>query len=222
MNNSYLLISFILLGAIIVFAAIYFGVKHWKAERIYRIGKNGERKVRKALEKVAKKLDGKLINDIYLPLYDNTTQIDHILIGNFGMVVVETKNIAGEIYGEKDEKYWMQILKSERKKLYNPLEQNQAHIDCIRHWLQKEQVYKVEIDSLVVFASKNCRLYTAKKLPVITIKQVQKYFKKRKFKKDASVDVDQVYNAIMKHQVTDPKKIKEHIDFVKEVSAKKD
>lgn len=221
LNEHYSLYSLLLAIGILLFSILYFAIKRYRANRIYRIGKNGERQVQKTLEKITKKAGGKLINDLYLPLYDNTTQIDHILIGPFGMVVIESKNIAGEIYGNRDEKYWTHIIKHEKKKLYNPLEQNRAHIDCIRYWLQKEHVYNVPIESLVIFAGGRCDLHIPRHLPVITLAQAKNYFKQRQFQKNSGVDVDRVYHALMAHQVTDRKKIKAHNDFVQSVSKKK-
>ena len=56
----------------------------------------GERVVAGILRRYACRYHGKVINDLYLPLYDQTTQIDHILIAPFGMIVVETKNYKGK------------------------------------------------------------------------------------------------------------------------------
>ncbi len=39
------------------------------------------------------------IHNVTLPTADGTTQIDHIFVSRFGIVVVETKNMKGWIFG---------------------------------------------------------------------------------------------------------------------------
>lgn len=105
----------------------------------------------------------------------------------------------------------------ERHTMYNPLMQNQTHIDCIRHLLGKENIYNVNIESLVVFTNRKVALYIPKKLPVITIKRLPKYLRQERFAKDNNLDVDAVYHALMKYRITDKKQIAEHVKNVKKM-----
>lgn len=47
-----------------------------------------------------------LIKNITLPTDDGTTQIDHILVSEFGLFVIETKNMKGWIFGNANQKLW--------------------------------------------------------------------------------------------------------------------
>lgn len=217
----YIIIAAIILLIIIILWAYFF----FKNLKIKKIGKDGERRVAKALQKYALIRSYKVINDIYLPLYDKTTQIDHILIGFFGMIVVETKNLSGEIYGDPKKKEWLHIKGVDKKgaggkkhTLYNPLMQNQTHIDCIRHLLGKEKIYNMNIESLIVFPSKKVNLFVPNKLPIVTLKQLKKYIRHHRFDKDNNVDVEQIYNVIMKYKVTDRALISKHNKNVKEMA----
>ncbi len=40
-----------------------------------------------------------LFKNVSLPTEDGTTQIDHVLVSEFGVFVVETKNMKGWIFG---------------------------------------------------------------------------------------------------------------------------
>ena len=40
-----------------------------------------------------------LIKNVTLPTDDGTTQIDHIVVSEFGLFVIETKNMKGWIFG---------------------------------------------------------------------------------------------------------------------------
>lgn len=116
-------------------------------------GKMGENKVARFLANVAQNKDGYVINDVIIPSKEGeTTQIDHILFTNNGVFVIETKNISGLIYGDEIQKYWTQVLAYGKTKhrLYNPVKQNQTHINCLKELLPYSGINYV---SCVVFVS---------------------------------------------------------------------
>ena len=48
----------------------------------------------------------RIMNDVYLPLPDGTTtQIDHIVVSQYGIFVVETKTYSGWIFGEEGSRF---------------------------------------------------------------------------------------------------------------------
>ena len=49
-----------------------------------------------------------LIKNVTLPTEDGSTQIDHIIVSEFGVFVVETKNMKGWIFGGPNQKTWTQ------------------------------------------------------------------------------------------------------------------
>lgn len=52
-----------------------------------------------------------LIKNVTLPTDDGgTTQIDHIIVSQYGIFVVETKNLKGWIFGSQDKKMWTQKI----------------------------------------------------------------------------------------------------------------
>lgn len=194
----YIIIGAIILAVVLILAALVF-LKNYK---IKKDGKDGEKKVANELKKYAVIRSYKVINDLHLPLYDKSTQIDHILIGFFGLLVIETKSVSGEIYGDPKKKEWSAIAAKTGKKreLYNPLMQNQTHIDCIRHHLGLQNIYNVNIESLIVFPTKKVQLNVPKKLPVVNFKQFKKYIRQPRFEKDANYDVEKLYNTLMSCQ----------------------
>lgn len=78
-----------------------------------------------------------------------TSQIDHVLINEKGIFVIETKNYSGRIYGSEGQREWTQVLQYGRvkNKLYNPVKQNATHI----YMLKKALKLTVPIYSIVVF-----------------------------------------------------------------------
>jgi hypothetical protein len=119
--------------AIIILAiAIWVAALLLNWNRPFLIGKRGENFVsRKLLE-----LDSehyKVLDDLMLPCLGNTntTQIDHIVVSDFGIFCIETKSYSGWIFGNAQQQHWTQVLYRYKKKFYNPLRQNYAHIKAV-------------------------------------------------------------------------------------------
>ena len=199
--------------ALIIFACYI--PKMLRTSRLKKQGRVGEEKVATILKKYALMRDYKVINDISIPLYDGCTQIDHILIGTFGLLLIETKSHKGDIYAEPREKEWVHIIGGKKQRIYNPLLQNKAHIDALRYQLQKNKVYKVPVEAVVVFsAEKKKNLYIEKGHPIIEIENLKKFLHQERFERDNGVDVQKLYNFLKSIEVTDPKILKEHDKFV--------
>jgi hypothetical protein len=78
-------------------------------------------------------------------------EIDLVWIHETGIYVFESKNISGRIYGDKNSKQWCQILNSQLKKqLYNPIFQNNGHINVLKHILGNNYFYC----SIIVFSER--------------------------------------------------------------------
>ena len=215
MDMNLLWITLSVSALILAAAAVFFLVKRYKKIHNQIRGKKGEKRVAKVLAKYARFREAKVINGIYLPLYDETTEIDHILIAPFGVMVIETKNWAGSVYGDPNEEKWLQELGEARNYHYNPLFQNKTHIDNIRHIFKKENIYRTNVEGVVVFADRRCNLYCPRKVKAMKLKQFKKLLKSNAYEVDNKVDVEKVYNAILKYQVTDRKKIAQHDSNVK-------
>lgn len=77
-----------------------------------------------------------VFNDVLLPSEDGTTQIDHIVIADQGIFVIETKNYQGTIYGSDKESEWYQYLANQQFAFHNPLHQNYGHVKALSRALQ--------------------------------------------------------------------------------------
>lgn len=219
MNPLYLYL--ILAGVIVLAVLLLTAALLLRRKRMRRLGIDGERQVAAVLRRFAAIRGFKVMNDVYLPLYDKTTQVDHILIGFFGLLVVETKAYSGQVYGEERSREWLHVVGSQRHRFYNPVMQNQGHIDCIRHLLGKENLYNMKIESLVVFTRKKAELYLPKGAPVIRLRQLKKFLRQPRFAEDKGFDVDRIYAALSKYRITDPARIASHVKNVEQMAAEK-
>ena len=91
-------------------------------------------------------------HNVTLPTVNGTTQIDHVFVSEFGVFVVETKNIGGRIYGGEHDREWTKVFPGGQKhKLQNPLDQNNRHVRAIENILAGIGLPKQAVKSVVVF-----------------------------------------------------------------------
>ena len=76
------------------------------------------------------------IHNVTLPTPDGTTQIDHIFVSEFGVFVVETKNMKGWIFGGENQAQWTQQIYKVKNKFQNPLRQNYKHVKTLESALE--------------------------------------------------------------------------------------
>ena len=121
---NYLIILFI-----IVVTAVALFIK-WKLP--YWIGRGGEKFVTGKLLQLDSS-QYKVLNDLLLPSNShlNTTQIDHVVVSNYGIFCIETKAYQGWIFGEANQEYWTQVIYRHKERFYNPLRQNYAHVKAV-------------------------------------------------------------------------------------------
>lgn len=131
--------------------------------------------------------------------------IDHILIGFFGIMVVNTQNLPGSIYGDGRGKNWTHVVtkngRETKTSFPNPLLENQQAVDAVREVLSTNGVYKVNIESWVVFTRKKASLNLPKGLSVLGIKNFKKLLKKSRYSADGNVNVPQVASLLSANSV---------------------
>ncbi len=84
-------------------------------------------------------------NDLTLPEKEGTTQIDHLIVSEYGIFIIETKNMKGSIYGNPYEKFWAQWLANRKYSFQNPLRQNHKHKKCLEELLKIESEVYFEV-----------------------------------------------------------------------------
>jgi restriction system protein len=88
------------------------------------------------------------LHNITLETKDGTTQVDHVIVSPFGVFVIETKNMAGWIFGSEREPQWTQKIFRNTFRFQNPLRQNYKHVKAVEEALG---VPLEAVHSLVVF-----------------------------------------------------------------------
>ncbi len=119
----------------------------------------GEWKVRRKIGKTKEGVQY-VLNDVLFDTENKSCQIDHIVINENGVFVIETKNYSGRIYGTDSQQEWTQVLQygKVKNKLYNPVKQNQTHIYELEKIIGKD----TPIKSLIVFVQGNTKYISSK------------------------------------------------------------
>ncbi len=109
---------------------------------IEEIGEHGESLVSQFLSCDPSSI---IFNDIIL-VDDKTkksSQIDHIVVRPNGVFVIETKNFAGRVYGNDNQREWTQVLAygETKNRFYNPVKQNATHIYFLAKVLKQHNIY---------------------------------------------------------------------------------
>lgn len=155
----------------------------------------------------------KLINDIYLDKGNGkTTQIDHVVISEYGIFVIETENYQGWITGYEDSQYWNQTTYKRKEKLYNPIKQNYGHILALKEVLKEYP--DVPFISIIAFTIK-ATLKVKTESHVVYTTQVVKTIKKYTEKVISKDDVQKIYELIMSEKITDKDITRDHVQTIK-------
>ena len=97
-------------------------------------GKAGEMRVAKILSRLPEE-EYRVINNLLIKQGNKTTQIDHVVVSEYRIFVIETKHYRGWIYGDANREYWTQNIYGNKYDLWNPIHQNQGHVRALRRVL---------------------------------------------------------------------------------------
>jgi predicted RNA-binding Zn-ribbon protein involved in translation (DUF1610 family) len=155
----------------------------------------------------------KVINNVVLCAAGKTTQIDHIVISDFGIFVIETKNYKGWILGGENSEYWTQVIYNRKEKFYNPIRQNLAHIQALKNCLREYR--NLEYVSIIVFPSKsNIKVYT--NTEVGYSHQLTKTIKKYTEVNLTDIDKEAIFQRINALNIVDTYDKSDHVKSIKQ------
>lgn len=73
-----------------------------------------------------------LLNNVTFESDKGTTQIDHILVADTGIFVIETKHYSGWIFGGPNDSQWTQVIYRKKSRFQNPIRQNYGHVRSLQ------------------------------------------------------------------------------------------
>ena len=221
-NASIILVIFLIIfvvavvAGILIFLLVNLGKSssvQVKSRAKYR-GNEGERRVARVLQQIAGS-QGKVINNFIFEGARTSVQIDHILLCDFGVFVIETKNYSGIIYGDETRKEWVQYFPNSDKsnKLHNPLKQNAGHIYNLKNILPAG----TPVYGIVVFVQNNVQHVTAEGVTGLNELWVE-INKKNHGKVLTEMHIAKIYQVLCERMNTQISE-EEHIQNVREMIA---
>ncbi|EKQ58031.1 MULTISPECIES: NERD domain-containing protein [unclassified Clostridium] len=153
----------------------------------------------------------KVINNLMLKVDSKTTQIDHIVVSNYGIFVIETKNYKGWIIGNENDEYWKQVIYKRKEKLYNPIKQNYGHIMALKEVLN--DFHNLNYISIVTFTI-NADLKVNTKTDVTYTTKLIKTIERYKDNSISDNDKEEVYNKLLSLNVDNKDNRKTHVQAI--------
>ncbi|MBE6886374.1 MAG: NERD domain-containing protein [Ruminococcaceae bacterium] len=165
-----------------------------------KAGKLASQKAGGALKNYAATHFCKTVNDVTLPHKGVPMQIDHLLVGYFGVLLVSSIEPDGDIYGALRDDTWLisNEKNGRRSRIKNLYVRTENSVLALRDAFKEAKVYNVPVESLIVVTRKKSSCCVPELKNVMSLPELKKYLRKSKFETDNNVDVDAVLAAIEK------------------------
>ena len=110
-----------------------------------------------------------VFNDVMIKTPHGSVQIDHIVVSQYGIFVIETKNMSGFISGAEYAENWVKTQNGRKYEFFNPIRQNQSHINALRY---KLDLPESKFISIIAFSTRGRLLFRELPRSVIYIPHV--------------------------------------------------
>lgn len=195
----------------------------------FDIGAKGEFEIFRKLRFLEKRGCRFLFN-VYLPREnDETTECDVLLIAPKGIVVFESKNYSGWIFGNEKSRMWTQTLpqgkgKSMKQHFFNPIMQNALHIKELKKFIGSD----IPVYSVIAF-SERCVLkeicVSSSNVKVINrydvVKTIGEIFNPIKTRALTHDNINHIYDLLYPLSQVDDRMKQQHIENIKQKMNKK-
>ncbi|ADQ45984.1 NERD domain protein [Caldicellulosiruptor kronotskyensis 2002] len=160
----------------------------------------------------------KVLNNLLIKVGSKTVQIDHVVVSNYGIFVIETKNYQGWIYGNEFDEYWTQVIYKRKEKFYNPIRQNYGHIQALKEILKEFE--NLKFISIIVFTTKAELKVKVKTDVIYTVKLLRTI---KKYNQECLTDEqrDAIYEKLKSANISDRRNMREHVRSVRANKKKK-
>ncbi len=133
-------------------------------------------------------------HNVIIPGKNGTTQIDHLLVSEYGLFIVETKNLKGWIFGSENQAKWTQTLYREKFSFQNPLRQTFRQKKVLCEFLNLDES---KVHTVVYFVG-DCEIKT--QLPANVINsRLGRYIKRFQNRILSLADVNYLISALEQH-----------------------
>ncbi|MGE4321138.1 MAG: nuclease-related domain-containing protein [Acholeplasmataceae bacterium] len=204
-------------------------------------GRTLENKINNTNKKLAERLGGLEFRDLMFKDDFSSSQIDNLLLTTKGLYVMEAKNYNGHIFGSEHQEKWTMTVKHTNTKrarsgrtyktthiskhsFYNPLKQNQTHINKIVKLMEIHQ--NIPIYNIVVFGQNAVLRDVSHSSNVFVIKsnQISRTIIELEQRAEREINHEimmDFVDMLIFHNIEDKKMRKQHVQHIKSKYQKK-
>lgn len=181
------------IAGVLVLAIIFSVISYLMKSSAYKKGIYGKKVVNKALKKFASIREMTVLSDVAVKNADRTILFDHVLVGYFGVLFVQTIQGKGSFYGDSKEPVWTFTDEKQKVTFKNPLTEMEEKVEQFREVLAKNKIYNVSIESAVTVVSlgEEPKMYLSN-IPdsanILLEKELMPLLRKERFEKDNQID----------------------------------
>ena len=157
-----------------------------------------------------------VLNDLLLPTTgQGSTQIDHLVVSEYGVFVIETKNYSGIITGSEYGEIWTKNMFGHKFSLHNPIEQNQTHIRAVARILTNAKIGS-RVYSIITFPKAAKLMIKSDRCEIVHFNRLCQTIRKYQ---DVQMDWDTAQRAakiLREANITNHRRRREHLKYVKQ------
>ena len=173
-------------------------------------GAYGESIVKSRLQRLGDK-NYKILNNVLIQNNNYSSQIDHIVVSNYGIFVVETKNFKGWVFGHDKSENWTHTVFKKKYQFRNPVKQVWGHVNSLKKILKNIPI--IPYYPIVVFVGSGELKEITSNIPVIRGNMLIRYILDNSIEQVLSnEEVGEIVNIICSSNVINNRLLKkEHI-----------
>ena len=156
------------------------------------------------------------LNDILIKSSNgNTSQIDELVLSEYGIFIIETKNYKGWIFGNEKSENWTQVIFKEKHTFRNPIKQNWSHVYALKNVLS--EFPNIHYFPIVVFTGDATLKDIESTVPVIYSNRLISTIKNLSSEKCLSqTEVEKIKSILESVEITEKMARKEHVKNIKQ------
>lgn len=141
--------SALALIALVIFSLIRYLLR----ARDFKKGLWGKKFVNKKLQALARQKGFVALQDVEVRNGDKSVRLDHVLVGPFGVLLLQSIQGAGSFWGDGKQETWACTDDGSKILFRNPLDELDEKSALLRQVLSKHKCYNVPVEGCVVIAT---------------------------------------------------------------------
>ncbi len=184
-------------GSILILLIIVSVVNYLIRGASFKKGEYGKQSTGDRLKRYAAPRDMTVLSDVSISDGSETVTFEHVLVGYFGVLFIQTIQGGGSFWGDGKEEHWAFTDSGSKIVFKNPLMEMENKLKVFRKVLGQNKIYNVPLYSSVVLATmgKEPKLYLSHIYnpdAILTESLFKEFLRKDMWEQDKGVDKDAI------------------------------